>query len=127
MAKGKSPIPGFDKNGNLPPGIYRVSLNHIGDHFTWNKHRKKLFAGLKGAIKNLKLAGVKKVWIDGSFITSKDEPNDIDGCWESNSDIDGIPKRLLSMTCLKFTNENLRPTRCTDRCENGVIPNGDLF
>lgn len=27
-------------------------------------------------------AGVKIIWIDGSFVTSKENPNDIDGCWE---------------------------------------------
>ena len=28
------------------------------------------------------------MYIDGSFITNKEEPNDIDGCWVPNSNID---------------------------------------
>ncbi|MFV1985500.1 MAG: hypothetical protein ACC657_18270 [Thiohalomonadales bacterium] len=31
---------------------------------------------------NFELSGVRKIWIDGSFITDKKEPNDIDDCWE---------------------------------------------
>lgn len=39
-------------------------------------------AGLKKAIENLAAAGVKKVWINGGFITEKASPGDVDGCWE---------------------------------------------
>ena len=80
-------IPDFDENGNLPPGVYEVSLEDIGIRFTWTDRRKKLFEGLKLAIDNLTKANVKKVWIDGSFVTSKDDPNDIDGCWQYDKDV----------------------------------------
>lgn len=29
-----------------------------------------------------------RVWIDGSFINSKEEPNNIDGCWQYDADVD---------------------------------------
>jgi hypothetical protein len=83
-----SAIPDFDENGNLPPGVYQVSLQDIGIRFTWTDRRKKLFEGLKLAIDNLTRANVKKVWIDGSFVTSIDDPNDIDGCWQYDKDVD---------------------------------------
>jgi hypothetical protein len=81
-------IPEFDTKGNLPPGVYVVSLTNIEKRFSLNTKRKKLFNGLKKALGNLKAAGVKKIWIDGSFITSKEKPNDIDGCWEYNQSMD---------------------------------------
>jgi len=34
------------------------------------------------ALENLSSAGVRRIWINGSFITDKDEPEDVDGCWE---------------------------------------------
>ncbi|APJ04239.1 hypothetical protein AXG55_10100 [Silvanigrella aquatica] len=46
-----------------------------------NPRREALMIGLKSAIENFRQAGVKRIWIDGSFVTSKFEPNDIDGCW----------------------------------------------
>jgi hypothetical protein len=83
-----SSIPDFDENGNLPPGIYDVSLRDIERHFTWTDRRKQLFEGFKRAIANLTKAKVKKVWVDGSFVTSKDDPNDIDGCWQADEYVD---------------------------------------
>lgn len=83
-----SAIPDFDENGNLPPGVYEVSLQDIESRFTWTDRRKELFEGLKRAIDNLIKANVQKVWLDGSFVTSKDDPNDIDGCWQADKDVD---------------------------------------
>jgi len=88
MKEKTTPIPQFDKNRNLPPGIYKVTLDDIEDQLTWNEKRKELFTGLSLAISNLKSANVKRVWIDGSFVTNKDEPNDIDGCWEYDLGVD---------------------------------------
>lgn len=39
-------------------------------------------------MRNLQAAGVRRVFIDGSFVTTKANPNDIDGCWEWNEDVD---------------------------------------
>ncbi len=38
--------------------------------------------GLKAALENLKGAGCRTVYINGSFVTSKALPNDYDACWE---------------------------------------------
>jgi hypothetical protein len=46
-----------------------------------------LFEGLRRAIQNLHAAGVRRVFIDGSFVTTKDDPNDIDGCWEWTEEV----------------------------------------
>jgi len=75
-------IPWFDKNGNLPPGVYHVTLEDIEKRFTWNAKRLSLFRSLKRALANFAAAGVRRVWIDGSFVTTKPEPKDVDGCWD---------------------------------------------
>ena len=38
--------------------------------------------GLREAVQNFSDAGVKTLWLNGSFVTGKEEPNDINGCWE---------------------------------------------
>ena len=43
-----------------------------------------------------------RVYIDGSFVTSKAEPNDVDGCWEWNDDID---LNQLDPVFLDFSNQ----------------------
>ena len=81
-------VPRFDASGNLPPGIHRATIEEIEERFAWNGRRKRLFRGLTEALENLSSAGVKKIWINGSFITSKNEPEDIDGCWEYEQSVD---------------------------------------
>lgn len=81
-------IPPFDGNGNLPPGVHHVHLSDIEKRFTWTEKRKELFQGLTEAVVNLSFAGVLLLYIDGSFITNKDDPIDVDGCWVWNQRVD---------------------------------------
>ncbi len=41
-----------------------------------------LLSGLRAALENLKSAGCTRAYIDGSFVTDKEYPNDYDACWE---------------------------------------------
>jgi hypothetical protein len=34
------------------------------------------------ALNDLRDAGCKRVYLNGSFVTSKDEPGDFDACWD---------------------------------------------
>ena len=79
------PIPRLQRNGYLPPGVHRATVEDIERVFAWNPVRKRLVEGLVRALGNLAGAGVRWVWIDGSFVTAAEDPNDVDGCWEPNS------------------------------------------
>ena len=84
-------IPNFDKRGNLPPGIHRATWKDICTRFGTTEHRKKLLQGLKKALDELKQAGCVKAYLDGSFVTVEQRPNDYDVCWE----VDGVdPDKL---------------------------------
>ena len=83
------PIPNLNSNGELEPGEYVVTLEEIEAQYGQSPlQRQKLMRGLKAAAVKLQAAGVKKLWVDGSFITDKLRPNDIDGCWEYQDGID---------------------------------------
>ncbi len=75
-------IPEFSKNGELPPGVHITDIEEIERVLGFKKHRKALIEGLRKAVENLRRAGVKRIWINGSFVTEKDFPNHIDGCWD---------------------------------------------
>jgi hypothetical protein len=45
--------------------------------------RRALLLRLQAALDALRLAGCLTVYIDGSFVTRKVEPQDYDACWES--------------------------------------------
>ena len=50
------------------------------------------------AIENLRRACCRIVYIDGSFVTSKEIPNDFDACWEEA----GVEPELLDPVLLRF-------------------------
>lgn len=81
-------IPNFNDNGELPFGEHQATLDEIEAKYGLaNSHRKKLMQGLRNAAHNFEESGVSIIWINGSFITSKHEPKDIDGCWEYHPEI----------------------------------------
>ncbi|MBI1927129.1 hypothetical protein HYR99_23165 [Candidatus Poribacteria bacterium] len=81
-------IPQLNAVGELPAGIHETTLDEVEGVFAQTAKRRIWFEGLKHAVENLKATGVLRVHIDGSFVTSKAEPNDVDGCWEWHKNID---------------------------------------
>ena len=81
-------IPKLQNNTELPVGEHLASLHEVEQVYGLSTaQRKILMRGLLDAVSNLEIAGVKTIWINGSFVTSKKEPNDIDGCWEYNPSV----------------------------------------
>jgi hypothetical protein len=72
----------FDSNGNLAPGVHECTWEEFAKRFGWNGRRQYLLEGLKRALDSLKAAGCSRAYIDGSFVTAKDEPADFDACWD---------------------------------------------
>ena len=91
-------VPPFDDDGLLPPGIHVVSWSEIVEHFGWNGWRRELVAGLREALVSLAVAGCKRVYVDGSFVTAKQYPGDFDACWEER----GIDPAQLDPVLLTF-------------------------
>ena len=75
-------IPLFRRNGTLPPGVHWATWEEVVERFGGNAHRQSLLAGLKQALENLKQAGCRDFYLDGSFVTDKLEPEDFDGCFK---------------------------------------------
>ncbi len=74
----------FDGNGNLPSGFHEWTFQDIKanlvDKFPSSLTRGKIFNGysrLRDVVITLKIQQVTH-WIDGSFSTQKENPNDID-------------------------------------------------
>jgi hypothetical protein len=93
-------IPPFDTNtGRLPEGIHEASWDEIVQRFGWNQRRRRLLEGLAEAIELLAQAGCRRLWLNGSFVTAKDEPGDFDACWDIESvDLDAIHPVLLDLS-----------------------------
>ena len=89
----------LQENGNLPSGIHWAKWEEFETRFGTNPHRRKLLKGLKAAITALRKAGCRIIYIDGSFVTAKELPNDFDGCWS----IEGVNADLLDPVFLDFS------------------------
>jgi hypothetical protein len=89
-------IPPFQLNGHLPDGIHNATWSELLERFGWNQRRQSLLAGLERALNDLRDAGCRRVYLNGSFVTSKDEPGDFDACWDPTGvDFDRIEPTLL--------------------------------
>ena len=64
-------IPPFDAAGLLPPGVHCASWDQLSDRFANNAWREMLMTGFKAALENLKRAGCRTVYLNGSFVTNK--------------------------------------------------------
>ena len=61
--------------------------------------RRQLVAGLEMAVMEIpRRAGCRTVYVDGSFVTSKETPNDFDACWEEA----GADPELREPVLLRF-------------------------
>jgi len=74
-------IPDFNKHGNLPAGIYRASIDDIEKRFGLNSKKRillfKTFRNFLELIMPFK-TNIKQFILDGSFVTTKENPGDID-------------------------------------------------
>ena len=93
-------IPAPNAIGELPPGIHTATLTEVEAVLVTTPRRRRLCEGLRRAVQNLHAAGVRRVFIDGSFVTTKADPNDVDGCWEWT---EAVNLDLLDPVLLDFT------------------------
>ena len=93
-------IPALNDDGNLPPGVHWATWDEIYAQFGGTERRRELLAGLGEALAALHAAGCSAVYVDGSFVTSKEHPADFDGCW----DMTGVDPVLLDPVLLDFAN-----------------------
>lgn len=78
-------IPLFTDAGLLPAGVHWATWHQISARFGQTPHRARLLLGMIDGIRALKAAGCQKVYLDGSFCTAKEVPNDFDACWDDST------------------------------------------
>ena len=100
-------IPALTLSGLLPPGVHWAAWAEIEARFATTQWRRILSEGVRQAAENLKEAGCRTLYLDGSFVTSKNHPGDFDGCW----DPDGVDAAKLDPVLLDFTNRRAAQKR----------------
>lgn len=100
-------LPAFDLAGNLPSGVHEATWAEVVTRYGSTPHRLALLAGLKAALDALRLAGCRRAYVDGSFVTAKEAPADFDGCWE----VDGVDLERLDPVLLTFADHRAAQKR----------------
>lgn len=98
----------------LPAGIHSATLAEIEDRFASNPKRRVQFRGFIAALTNLRAAGCRRAFLDGSFVTAKPRPGDFDACWDPT----GVNPAFLDPVLLTFEN---------NRAAQKVKYHGELF
>jgi uncharacterized protein DUF6932 len=72
-------LPDFDEHGNLPAGIQFSSIEEVRERFeNGSPEREVETKELAELIEWAKAAGVRRLIVDGSCVTAKVSPNDVD-------------------------------------------------
>ena len=100
-------IPALTHEGLLPPGIHWATWPEIEERFATTEWSRTLSEGIRQAAENLKEAGCRTLYLDGSFVTSKNHPGDFDGCRGP----DGVEAAKPDPVLLDFTNRKAAQKR----------------
>ena len=72
-------IPQLNDDGYLPPGIHRATLDEIAVRFGREPELRRVqMQSLRWLVDLAKRVGIQRIIVNGSFVTDKWEPNDID-------------------------------------------------
>ena len=93
-------IPAFGPDGRLPPGEHLATWDDLEKRLRFSTRRRDLVRGLLRGLLDLRGAGCRRVFVDGSFATATRNPNDIDVAWDPT----GVDPALLDPTFFQFDN-----------------------
>ncbi|MHB8449838.1 MAG: helix-turn-helix domain-containing protein [Mycobacteriales bacterium] len=111
-------LPPFDPaTGCLPPGEHEAGWGEVVERFGWNRRRRQLLDGLADALGMLARAGCARAWLNGSFVTAKEEPGDFDVVL----DLASVDLERLDPVFFEFADCRLLQGHCCDRPEEDRI------
>ena len=72
-------IPNLDEHGLLPAGTHDCSAQEITGRFGWNRHRRDLIHLFSDfLVREVRSRFSEPVYVNGSFVTDKENPKDVD-------------------------------------------------
>lgn len=87
--------------GLLPPGIHLATRDEVQARYGYNPQRQRLFYGFVRGATDLFQCGCSHLFLNGSFITQKELPDDFDCCWDEK----GVNAGLLDLVLMDFDNK----------------------
>jgi hypothetical protein len=101
-------IPDFRDDGYLPEGLHLATEAEITFRFgSATTQRRRLALRFRRWIELLRSVGARRLFVDGSFVTAKPRPNDVDAVvWlpddfrdrVSRGDVDAVERETMLLT-----------------------------
>lgn len=105
-------IPDFREDGYLPEGLHPATEAEVSFRFgTATPHRRRLTLRLRRWLALARLTGALRFLLDGSFVTAKKQPNDIDAVVLLVRDFE---HQVLNGTDAALELETMLLTRCPE-------------
>jgi hypothetical protein len=97
-------LPDFDELGYLPPGVHAATLDEVATRFgSESELRRVQFESPSWLMEAVRHAGIERVIINGSFVTSKREPNDVDIALQIGDNVEStLPELRALLTGMPF-------------------------
>src|SRR2546423_1344575 len=73
-------LPAFNEEGDLPPGVYRATLSEVLERFGQGSVQRRAVSDRLNRLYQLvaSTGQLARFVVFGSFVTAKDDPNDVD-------------------------------------------------
>ena len=125
-------IPPFNDEGYLPPGIHAATLEEIASRFGEDSELRRVqMDSVHWLVELARRAGVLRIVVNGSFVTDKLEPNDVDCVLLFDPQLTGDPAVDELLAGLPFINMELvdedgfrQYTERTFASDRDMIPKG---
>ncbi len=95
------PLPSLRADGTLPPGAHQATLNEaLAAYPAYNQQRQILNDSLQRVVEEVqRLDPTITIYVDGSYVTRKAEPNDVDLLLVTLTFTEEEIKRYLAQVC----------------------------
>jgi len=104
-------IPAFNTDGFLPEGVHLATDAEVTFRFgTGNRRRNWLAMRVRRWTELARAVKAKRLLIDGSFVTDKEEPNDVDAVVLIPIDFDDFSSNLF-VPALELKEDGKSPPR----------------
>lgn len=119
--------------GYLAAGSHWAHLDDVDRVFGIGPLRVALMKGLREVVTRLERKGVERIWVDGSFVSTKVRPRDVDVVYEPPSDADTATWGILAFARRKELKQMYRvdlwphPSPQPARRGDGTVPLVDWF
>jgi hypothetical protein len=104
----ESRLPAFTREGFLPPGIHPSNWEDFTAKYSFTPRRQALLTNMETLLQELRNQGGERVYVGGSFVTTKPEPGDFDMTWRvSGEELGRLMKKAPILTNRQLQRETL--------------------